>query len=133
MFTFFSRRNFHQSSGQDRPRLAGLLLVTGGGKDERVRRIQNNSRLYSFKRKMTGACQGRHLLCYNATLLTAEARMMLRFVFTPGPRAGRGPHSPVLSDTEPQAAKRLETSGFLIETLETFCYFHRGVTEPIVE
>ena len=113
MFTFFPRRNFHQSSGQDRPRLAGLLLlVTGGGKDERLGRIQNNSRLYSFKRKMTGACRGRHLLCYNATLLTAEARMMLRFVFTT--RAGRGPHSPVLSDTMPQAAKRLETSGFLI-------------------
>lgn len=63
----------------------------------------------SLKREMTGltgACRGRHLVSYNATL-TAEARMMLGFLFTTGPRYWPGPQSPVLSDTEPRAVKRL--------------------------
>lgn len=61
---------------------------------------------YSLKREMTGACRGRHLVSYNATL-TAEARMMLGFCSPQVPSPGRGPQSPVLSDTEPQAVRRL--------------------------
>ncbi len=43
-------------------------------------------------------------MSYNATL-TAEARMMLGFLFTTGPRYWPGPQSPVLSDTEPRAVR----------------------------